>query len=103
MTDQPHNATGDYQPVPDTILADGVISNPNRRHGAPLIAGTRITVDDILERVSAGRSIDDIIAAYRYAHLTREQVLHALAYARTVYTQATASVGSDASEDASWS
>ena len=99
-----------YTPVPDTVLAEGIVTNPNRRHGAPTLAGTRITVDDVLERISAGRTIDEIVDAYRYVPVTRQQVLQALAYARQVYTQATASVGSsisgrdtgDTGEDAPW-
>jgi uncharacterized protein (DUF433 family) len=91
----------DHTPVSDTPLAEGIVTNPHRRHGAPTLAGTRITVDDVLERITAGRSIDEIVDAFRYVPVTRRQVLQALAYARMVYTRATTSVGSHAGDEAS--
>lgn len=43
-----------------------IISNPNSMMGKPIIAGTRITVEHILEA---------------HPHITREQVLAAITYA----------------------
>jgi uncharacterized protein (DUF433 family) len=40
-----------------------VVSNPNVMMGKPTIAGTRITVESILERLAAGESQEQIVAA----------------------------------------
>lgn len=50
--------------------------------GKPAVAGTRITVDHILEELGAGRTIEDLRAAH--PRLTRESVLEALTYAAGV-------------------
>jgi len=47
--------------------------------GKPVIAGTRITVELILEKLAAGETIEQILEAH--PRLTRESVLAALAYA----------------------
>lgn len=57
-----------------------VISNPKIMMGKPVIAGTRITVELILEKLAAGESIEDILAAH--PHLTHDAILAALAFAR---------------------
>jgi uncharacterized protein (DUF433 family) len=57
-----------------------VISNPKVMMGKPVIAGTRITVELILEKLAAGETIEQILDAH--PHLTREAVLAALAFAR---------------------
>ncbi len=56
-----------------------IVSNPQVLMGKPVIAGTRISVQLILERLGAGETVDDILAAY--PHITREGVLAALRYA----------------------
>jgi uncharacterized protein (DUF433 family) len=50
--------------------------NPKVMLGKPIIKGTRITVELILEKTTYGYSVDDILRAY--PHLKREQVLAAL-------------------------
>ena len=50
--------------------------------GKPVIAGTRITVESILERLAAGESMDQIIQAH--PRLTRESFLAALDFAAQV-------------------
>lgn len=62
----------------DTQLAPGIVRNPGRRGGRPTIAGTRITVDDIVARLGGGWTIEDILRAF--PHVTREQVLQVAAY-----------------------
>ena len=47
--------------------------------GNPVITGTRITVELILEKLAAGESIEQILKAH--PRLTREAVRAALAYA----------------------
>ncbi len=63
----------------DTSVAPGIVTNPLRRRGKPTIAGTRITAEEVLDKLAAGWSVDDILADW--PHLTREQVLSAIAYA----------------------
>ncbi|HHY38556.1 MAG TPA: DUF433 domain-containing protein [Clostridia bacterium] len=50
--------------------------------GKPVIAGTRITVELILEKLAAGETVDQIIAAH--PGLTEEGVRAALDYAARV-------------------
>ena len=54
-------------------------SNPSIMMGKPVIAGTRITIESILERIAAGESTEDIIAAN--PRLTREAIKAALMFA----------------------
>ena len=54
-------------------------SDPAIMMGKPVVAGTRITVELILEKLSAGETIDQILAAH--PRLTREGVLAALDFA----------------------
>jgi uncharacterized protein (DUF433 family) len=56
-----------------------IISDPNIIIGKPIIAGTRITVEHILEQLAGGRTIDQILEAH--PHITREQVQAAISYA----------------------
>ncbi len=55
-----------------------IISNPNIMMGKPVIAGTRITVEHILEQLAGGRTIDQILEAH--PHITREQIQAAINY-----------------------
>ena len=59
-----------------------IISDPQIMMGKPVVAGTRITVEHILEELGAGRTIEDLLAAH--ARLTREGVLAAFTYAASV-------------------
>ena len=47
--------------------------------GKPVVAGTRITVDLILEKLGSGESIEAMLEAH--SRLTREGVLAALRFA----------------------
>jgi uncharacterized protein (DUF433 family) len=47
--------------------------------GKPVVAGTRITVESILEKLGAGETPEQIVAAH--PRLTREAVLAAAAFA----------------------
>lgn len=65
------------------MLYKGLIeSNPNVLMGRPVIEGTRISVELILERLSSGESIDQILDAY--PHLTRDAILAAIEFAKDV-------------------
>jgi uncharacterized protein (DUF433 family) len=48
--------------------------------GKPVIRGTRITAEMILEKLASDCTIDDVLGDY--PHLQREDVLAALTYAR---------------------
>lgn len=54
--------------------------NPEVCNGKPVIRGTRVTVPTVLSYLSAGDSIDDILAGY--PQLARADVLACLEYAR---------------------
>ncbi len=56
-----------------------IISDPNIMVGKPVIKGTRITVEHILQEFNSGLSIDGILE--EYPHLTREGVQAALRFA----------------------
>lgn len=53
--------------------------DPKVMVGKPVIKGTRITVELVLEKLAGGASIDDLL--HSYPHLRREQLLACLEYA----------------------
>jgi prevent-host-death family protein len=55
-----------------------IVRRPEISGGEPLIRGTRITVQHIVEQVQAGHTVDTILAAL--PHLTPAQVYAALTY-----------------------
>jgi uncharacterized protein (DUF433 family) len=65
--------------MPDNLL-ERIDINPQVMLGKPVIRGTRITVEILLEKLAAGNSIEEILDDY--PRLTREDVLAAVAYAR---------------------
>jgi len=56
-----------------------IVNDPDILGGKPVIAGTRISVQLILEKMRDGWTINDLLDDYPY--LTREQIVAALAYA----------------------
>ncbi len=56
-----------------------IVSNPSVMMGKPVIVGTRITVELILEKLAAGETVDDLLKAH--PRLTREAIQAALAFA----------------------
>jgi len=56
-----------------------IVSDPEIMMGKPIIAGTRITVELILEKLSSGESVEQIIQ--EHPHLTAEAIKAALAFA----------------------
>ena len=61
------------------IMAAMITSDPNVMMGKPVIAGTRITVELILEKLAAGESLAQIVASH--PRLTEEAIRAALAFA----------------------
>jgi len=56
-----------------------IVSDPAVMMGKPVIKGTRITVELILEKLAAGETVEQILDAY--PHLTREGIQAALSFA----------------------
>ena len=52
--------------------------NPDVCNGRPVVRGTRITVQTVLELLSAGDSIDDVLE--EYPSLAREDVMACIQY-----------------------
>lgn len=61
-------------------MNQAIISIPNVMMGKPVIAGTRITVESILEKLGAGETIEQILEAH--PRLTKESVLAAISFAK---------------------
>ena len=59
-----------------------IVSDPNVMMGKPVVAGTRITVELILEKLAAGETIEQILDAH--PRLTREAIRAALAFSAEV-------------------
>jgi len=57
-----------------------IVSNPSVMMGKPVIAGTRIAVELLLEKLAAGETIEQILEAH--PHLTREAIFAAIAFAK---------------------
>jgi uncharacterized protein (DUF433 family) len=56
-----------------------IISDPNVMMGKPVVAGTRITVELILEKLAAGETIEQLLQAH--PRLTRQAIRAALLFA----------------------
>ena len=62
---------------------DRIIVDPAVLVGKPIIKGTRISVELILDRVADGWTMEDMLASY--PHITREDVLAALSFAAEIF------------------
>ena len=58
---------------------DRITLEPGKRGGKPCIRGLRITVQDVLQWLASGQSVQDILADY--PQLAAEDIQAALAYA----------------------
>ncbi|HLH60371.1 MAG TPA: DUF433 domain-containing protein [Ktedonobacteraceae bacterium] len=56
-----------------------IASNPNILFGKPAIKGTRIAVEQILDELAGGTSIEELLE--EYPRLTRDAIYAALAFA----------------------
>jgi len=56
-----------------------ISTDPKILYGKPAIKNTRISVELILDKLSAGESMDDLLAAY--PRLSRDAIYAALAFA----------------------
>ena len=64
-------------------IVDRISVNPNVHFGKPCVAGTRITVENVLELVSEGLSFEEIIRDY-YPELTVQDIQACLRYAKAL-------------------
>lgn len=60
-------------------MNDLIVSDPSVMMGKPVVSGTRITVELILEKLSAGHSVEQLLEAH--PRLTRPAIEAALAFA----------------------
>jgi uncharacterized protein (DUF433 family) len=60
-------------------LGKYVETNPNIMMGKPVIKGTRITVELILEKLANGETFEEVLS--EHPRLKREHIFAALAYA----------------------
>lgn len=61
------------------VAMNAIVSDPAVMFGKPVVAGTRITVDLILDKLAAGESMEDLLRAH--PRLSAEGVRAALAFA----------------------
>jgi len=57
-------------------------TDPDVIMGKPVVAGARVTVETILERLAAGEEVDDVLDAF--PHIEREDIQAALQHAADV-------------------
>lgn len=62
------------------MLQQMIVSNPKVMRGKPVVEGTRITVDSILEKLAAGETIEQVLDAH--PRLSREAIMAALEFAK---------------------
>ena len=60
-------------------MTDRIILNPEVLAGKPIIKGTRISVEFILELLSTGMTTEEILK--EYPHLKKDDILASLDYA----------------------
>jgi uncharacterized protein (DUF433 family) len=61
-------------------MVERITVNPKTHFGKPCVAGTRVTVQSVLELLSEGLSFDEIIRDY-YPDLTVEDIQACIQYA----------------------
>ncbi|MBS3956005.1 MAG: DUF433 domain-containing protein [Clostridiales bacterium] len=63
-------------------MSSRIVSDPNVMMGKPVVEGTRVTVETILDELGAGESIEQILEAHPC--LTRDDVLAAVRFGAEV-------------------
>lgn len=66
-----------------TQLAPRIVVDPAVRHGRPIVSGTRVAVEDVLDLVAQGLAFDAIVRDC-FPHLTVEDVGACVRYAAQV-------------------
>ena len=62
-----------------TEIAERIGIDPNVRSGQPVVYGTRVTVDLVLDQLASGMTPDEVAEAYK---ITREDVLACIRFAK---------------------
>ena len=62
-----------------------IMVDPNILVGKPVIKGTRISVELLMDRLSDGWTMEDILAAY--PHISREDVLAAISFVTEIFKE----------------
>lgn len=70
-----------------TDWKDRIVFDPDILVGKPTVRGTRISVELILDRLSDGWTMEDILSSY--PTLAREDVLAALSFATELFKEET--------------
>jgi uncharacterized protein (DUF433 family) len=68
----------------EQIIFDRIVVSRDVMHGKPRIAGTRITVVQVLDLLAAGKTPAQIISNDYYPDLTESDVLACIAYASQI-------------------
>ena len=68
-----------------TNWKDRIIVDPDILVGKPVIKGTRISVDLIMDRLADGWTVEQITASY--PRVTREDVLAAIAFVAEIFRE----------------
>jgi uncharacterized protein (DUF433 family) len=74
-----YNEIRQYERGEKSMEEPMIVSNPKIMVGKPVIKGTRITVELILDKLAAGQTVEQILEDY--PHLTREGIKAALEFA----------------------
>jgi uncharacterized protein (DUF433 family) len=69
----------------EAVATKRIIQDPRILVGKPIIKGTRISVELVLERLSYGHTVEEILDDY--PQVKREDILACLDYARAVLAQ----------------
>jgi len=64
-------------------MRDRVSVDPEIHFGKPCVAGTRVSVQNVLELVKEGIAFDEIVRGY-YSNLTRDDIRACVQYAMDV-------------------
>lgn len=72
----------DSERITERIVTERIIQDPKILLGKPVVKGTRISVELVLEHLAANPDLDDLFGAY--PELTVDDVKAVLAYAHTV-------------------
>jgi len=66
------------------LYEERIVADPRILAGKPVVKGTRIAVDLVLEELAQNPNIDELLAAH--PDLTRNDVQACIAYARAIVT-----------------
>lgn len=68
----------------EQYITERIVASRNVVHGKPRIVGTRIMVYQILDLLSTGKTIDDIVSEDYFPDITPEDVYACIEYASHV-------------------